>query len=143
MGTMDRSAVGKLLLGFLVFCGVFLGLATLGVYLIDNLLTSGSELSPESDFEERSPVEDRVTAPVPVPLPRVGTSSSPSPPSPHIAQLIRQLGSPRYRERVAAENALVALGTGAVPDLEQALAHADPEIRWRAKEALRRIRERR
>jgi hypothetical protein len=140
---MDRSALTKLAVAGAVFCVLFLGLTTLGVYLVD------LALHPEEDGDVRSEFPDgdvsRKAPDRPAVLPPRGSPSrrtAPPPPAPpEVARLIERLGSPAYRERVKAENALVAFGKSATTDLEQALTHPDPEVRWRAKEALRRIEE--
>ncbi|MEM8681503.1 MAG: hypothetical protein AAGF97_19320, partial [Planctomycetota bacterium] len=56
-----------------------------------------------------------------------------------LAELLRQLGSPRYIEREEASAALVALGPMAVPTLERALQSDDREVRQRVRQALREI----
>src|ERR1700722_3772550 len=50
-----------------------------------------------------------------------------------IARLVRQLGAREAQSRAAAEQALVALGPASRAQLEQALAHDDPEVRLRAR----------
>src|SRR5207249_3390097 len=56
-----------------------------------------------------------------------------------IDQLIAKLGSSKYAEREAAMRALDQHGAAALPDLEAATRHADPEVRHRATLLLRRI----
>jgi len=136
---VDRSTTVKLVVAAVAFCGLFLGLATLGVFVLDRVTSPRKPETPESEFPDgpasASPVKTR--APLPeweLPLP--------DPPA-QVEDWIAQLGSPDYAERVDASNSLVALGKIVVPSLEQALGHPDPEIRWRAKEALRRIKEKR
>lgn len=57
---------------------------------------------------------------------------SPSVDNPDAAQLVTQLGSPTYAGRQAAGEALLTLGTAALPALRRAFDHADPEVRRRA-----------
>jgi hypothetical protein len=136
---LDRSALIKLVAAGAVFCVLFLVLTTLGVYLVDMALHPDEDGDVRSEFPEGEAVVEPPPRfphpPAPEPVPPV------PPPSPEVIRLIERLGSPAYRERVEAENALVALGKSAAPDLETALTHPDPEVRWRAKEALRRIEE--
>lgn len=56
-----------------------------------------------------------------------------------IQGLIRQLGDPSYRARERASEALVALRARSLPLLRRAVEDADPEVRRRAQECLRRI----
>lgn len=56
-----------------------------------------------------------------------------------IAGLIVRLGSLSYREREAASDALALLGTAPRDALQEAARNADPEVRLRAKELLRRL----
>lgn len=56
-----------------------------------------------------------------------------------VEQLVGQLGSPVYRERVAASRALDALGDAAVDLLRRAAQSADAETRRRAGELLEKI----
>lgn len=58
-----------------------------------------------------------------------------------IARLISRLGSDAYTDREAAAAELMSLAPGARAELEAATAHDDPEVRLRAKELLRRLRE--
>jgi hypothetical protein len=61
-------------------------------------------------------------------------------PSPdRIEQLVAQLGSPAYRERVAASRALDSLGEAALDVLRRAAASGDAETRHRATELVERI----
>jgi HEAT repeat protein len=54
-----------------------------------------------------------------------------------IPQLIRQLGHEDYSAREAASRELVEIGEPAVPALKSAAeTHADPEVRWRAEQAI-------
>ncbi|HLY10628.1 MAG TPA: HEAT repeat domain-containing protein [Planctomycetota bacterium] len=62
-------------------------------------------------------------------------------PEEEIAALIRRLGSPAWKERNAATQALVRLGRAAVPSLEAQLAYADPEVAWRIRASVAEIRE--
>lgn len=133
---MDRSAALKIAAAAAAFCLVFVGLTAIGLYLLDRVLTPAVRDDPVSDFsQEMGNAKTREAAGSPA-LPTV-----PHRPSGRVAAQIERLRSPHFRERVEAENALVVMGNGAVPQLEQALRHPDPEVRWRAKEALRRIRE--
>lgn len=55
-------------------------------------------------------------------------------------QWIRDLGSDSYRERLAAEQALRAMGQDALPALRKAAADAqDSEVQWRARRLVRQI----
>lgn len=56
-----------------------------------------------------------------------------------IADLIRQLGDDRFREREKAAAALVAQGPVALPQLRQAIANPDLEVRRRAATCVHRI----
>ncbi len=56
------------------------------------------------------------------------------------AKLIDTLGDKTCSARDKALEALVALGDKAVSELQKAEKHSDPEVRWRAKAALHRIR---
>ena len=56
-----------------------------------------------------------------------------------VEQLVAQLGSPAYRERVAANRALDALGDAALDTLRRAAQSADAETRRRAAELVERI----
>jgi len=56
------------------------------------------------------------------------------------AALIQRLADPKCSVRDHALEALVALCDAAVEPLKRALDHPDPEVRWRARAALRRIR---
>ncbi len=58
---------------------------------------------------------------------------------PSIQDLIRQLGHEELRRREAATDALSARGKEALPALLQAFASPDPEIRGRARDAVRRF----
>src|SRR6185436_4285499 len=60
--------------------------------------------------------------------PSTPTPATPAQTSPDdIAQLIKDLGSPEKREKATAR--LIAIGPPALPPLERALYHEDPEIR--------------
>jgi hypothetical protein len=134
----DRSIAWKLALAFAVFAVLFLGLWVAGGLLIQAVLSPGGAGGPSSDFP------DRAGAAAPDGLPDAawtGGERPAAPRSPLAAEWIALLGSPEYEQRRKAEDSLVELGDSAVPDLEQALSHADPEVRWRAREALRRLRE--
>src|SRR5262245_12412050 len=50
-----------------------------------------------------------------------------------VAQLVQQLGAPEFAHREAAMKALDELGEAAIPQLRQAAADDDFEIRWRAR----------
>ncbi|GEM_PF-6640946 len=54
--------------------------------------------------------------------------------------LIDRLGAEDVAEREAAQGELLAIGAGAIPALEEALSHTNPEVRTRAEEALRELR---
>lgn len=53
------------------------------------------------------------------------------PAAPSVEQLIEQLGAADYRQRDAAGQALQALGAKALPALQKAREHPDPEVRRR------------
>ena len=53
-----------------------------------------------------------------------------------VARLVRQLAHADAQARASAQDALVALGPGSRAQLEQALAHDDPEVRLRARALL-------
>jgi hypothetical protein len=57
----------------------------------------------------------------------------------HVASLVRDLGHDDYRIRAAADEQLVRLGSRAGHELAKISADADPEVRLRAKELLKRI----
>ncbi len=59
-----------------------------------------------------------------------------------IRRLVGLLGDEVYKTRAEAERKLVAMGAIALPELDKAIEHPDPEVRWRAFEAAERIRER-
>lgn len=74
--------------------------------------------------------------------PLIPQSSGDEPAAPvRVARLITRLGSDSYAEREAAGAELVSLGPDARRQLEAASVHKDPEVRLRAKELLRRLRE--
>src|SRR5262245_35254581 len=56
------------------------------------------------------------------------------------ATLVRRLGSDEYERRVAAEQALLALGARAVPAVEAGRQHADLEVRRRCQAVLKKLR---
>lgn len=57
-----------------------------------------------------------------------------------VANLIRQLGSDSYRQRVDAERRLRELGDVALPALRDAAAQKDdPEVQWRARRLVRQL----
>jgi hypothetical protein len=56
-----------------------------------------------------------------------------------VASLIRQLGSESYPERTKAHHELAKLGGLPREQLQEALKHAEPEVRLRAKELLKRL----
>ena len=136
---MDRKIALKLAAAFGIFAILFLCLWTLGGMLIGALLPGAGERAIPADFPEDGKAGPGAAHGRSLLSPH----DSPGAPTgdPRAAVLVARLASPDYGERKAAEDGLVALGNAAVPDLEQAQAHADPEVRWRAKEALRRIRE--
>ncbi|GEM_PF-3499540 len=139
---MDRSTALKLVFAGLLAGGVFLGLFVLGASLVSSLLEPAPSGEPASEFRD-VPLEEAEAPASPGRAfeedPAVDVREAVA--SRRIASLIERLGSPRYAERRGAEDDLVALGRRAVPFLEQALSHEDAEVRWRAREALRRIRE--
>lgn len=53
-------------------------------------------------------------------------------PAPLVEQLVKELGAPRFQEREAAEQSLLALGDIAVPAVRRATSSDDPEVRVRA-----------
>lgn len=57
----------------------------------------------------------------------------------HVASLVRDLGHDDYRIRAAADEQLAKLGPSAGGELAKISADADPEVRLRAKELLKRI----
>ena len=59
-----------------------------------------------------------------------------------IDALVHQLGDVEFQMRQAASQELVNIGEPALPALRKATSDADPEIRWRAAEAVRAVRER-
>src|SRR5262245_50339311 len=67
-------------------------------------------------------------------------AAQPAPPDPsHIARLITQLGSGDFQRRETATAELAALGPHALEALRRATAAADPELRRRAEELVRRL----
>jgi hypothetical protein len=58
----------------------------------------------------------------------------------HVAQLVDQLGSPRFMERQLATETLSSLGLSVEAPVKQAMVHRDPEVRLRARQILRVIR---
>lgn len=64
-----------------------------------------------------------------------GTRGVPAP-APSMERLIEQLGAEEYTARDAADKALLALGSKALPALRKAKAHEDPEVRRRVGELL-------
>lgn len=136
---MDRSTAIKIALAFLFAAGAFVGLFVLAGLLLENLLDD--ERTPAvSDFSDddagnprrRPSVSPGDVEPIPPPTETQRR---------RIATLLEGLAASAYDERRKAEAELVSMGAVAIPDLEQALAHPDPEVRWRAGEAIRRIRE--
>ena len=55
------------------------------------------------------------------------------------AELVTQLGAPRYIDREAAGEALVKLGRAAVPAIAKKCESSDPEVRLRAETLVARI----
>jgi hypothetical protein len=140
---VNRSIALKLGLSFLVLAALFVGLAALAAYFIDRALSTGESVEVESDFPESgNPEEGESQRGREIPSPAPWTQPAPPPP-PGVGEWIEQLGSTDWKKRVEAEERLVALGRAAVVPLELALNHEDPEVRWRAQEALRRIEEKR
>lgn len=74
--------------------------------------------------------------PPPTPKPRLMQPRAAHAP----VSLVVRLGDPSATVRDQALEALVALGDEAVPVLTRALEHTDPEVAWRARAALHRIR---
>ena len=58
----------------------------------------------------------------------------------HVAQLIEQLGAPRFIERQLATESLSSMGLAVVGPVKQATQDRDPEIRFRARQILRTVR---
>jgi len=54
-------------------------------------------------------------------------------------QLVKLLGSPKYKEREAAERQLLEMNAGALPFLNQAVNSNDPEIAYRAERVLTKL----
>jgi hypothetical protein len=63
-----------------------------------------------------------------------------SPETHQIAQLVDQLGSPRFIERQLATETLSSMGLSIEDPIKQATVHRDPEVRIRARQILRVIR---
>jgi tetratricopeptide (TPR) repeat protein len=79
--------------------------------------------------------------PLPPPAPKSAAPAAERPALPQDpAPLIAQLGSDSATARDEALEALIALGDAAVPALTAATKHADPEVAWRTRAALHRIR---
>lgn len=138
---MDRSAALKLLLAGLLFSGLFVALTAGGAWLVGSLLSDDAPEEPRSDFPRepaRRPPEEGVF-PFSSPEPEPARIEPPGTPDPEIEGLVALLASPDYGVRAKAESDLVARGESARGRLEVALGHSDPEVRWRAREALRRI----
>lgn len=71
--------------------------------------------------------------------PLEATSPSPAKEVEHVASLVRDLGHDDHRIRALADERLAKLGTLAGEELAKISADADPEVRLRAKELLKRI----
>ncbi|MHC4778149.1 MAG: HEAT repeat domain-containing protein [Planctomycetota bacterium] len=134
---MERNAILKIVTAALAFCAVFVGLTALGLYILDSVLTDEKGESARTDY----PLEEKHITALDTPGRPPPVHDRVAPPPLDVAVQIELLGSSMYRVRVDAESRLVRMGTRAVPHLEQAMRHPDPEVRWRAKEAIRRIRE--
>lgn len=103
---------------FLFFPGGTLAALTLGC-----ALAAQEPVAPEAG---RPPVE------APQAAPDAGAKTK--------TQWIQDLGSDSYRERLAAEQALRAMGQEALPALRKAAADAqDSEVQWRARRLVRQI----
>jgi len=138
---MDRKEAFSLAL----VGGVLLGLAGLVFGLVYLLVTMTASTLDE---EARGPAPafvpsrgrdgeiDRTPMAAPPILPKPAPQG---PPPPGVEALVESMGSPDWEVRSRAERKLVALGRRALPALRKALEHADPEIRWRAAEAIERI----
>jgi len=81
------------------------------------------------------PRADAAAAPASSPVPN-GTSTQPAAAAAEIERLIKQLGSEKFAERDAAQQALVKIGKLAVSRLVSALGTQDPEIAVRASDIL-------
>jgi len=57
-------------------------------------------------------------------------------PAPSVAQLIERLGSPDFKTREAASQALLARGSEVLPALQKAQDHSDPEVRRRLEDLI-------
>ncbi|HLJ96049.1 MAG TPA: hypothetical protein VKU02_22935 [Gemmataceae bacterium] len=71
-----------------------------------------------------------------LPLSRADAPPPKPPAPPRIESLIGQLADQDFRRRAAATRALAALGTEALPALQQARSHPDPEVRRRLDELI-------
>jgi hypothetical protein len=58
-----------------------------------------------------------------------------------VTRLVRQLGAPRFIDRQVATETLSSLGPAAAGAVKQAIGDADPEVRFRARQILRVIRQ--
>lgn len=58
----------------------------------------------------------------------------------HVRGLVERLGAEDVAAREAAQAELIAMGAAALPALQEALSHADPEVRTRAEEVLHELR---
>src|SRR5262249_2060434 len=77
----------------------------------------------------------------PAGAPPTGGKAAPGADPQRIEKLIKQLGSPRYRDRETAARELDAIGLPALEQLRQALKSADPEISVRAGKLVRKLEE--
>lgn len=92
-------------------------------------LTLGCALAAQ---EPAAPEAGRPSVAAPPAAPEAGSKTA--------AQWIQDLGSDSYRERLAAEQALRAMGQEALPALRKAAAEAkDSEVQWRARRLVRQI----
>jgi hypothetical protein len=135
-------AVGGVIV--LLLLAVF-GLTILFVNLTSQAVSEEAGEDAELDFwpldgEEPSspPGADPVSRPARPGKPPAAPVPEP-PANPEIEALIRDLGAEEYRTRSRAEKRLVDLGLPALPYLEKALGSPDPEVKWRAREAMEQI----
>src|SRR5689334_13543774 len=68
-----------------------------------------------------------------------GPQANTPPSEPRVARLVRELGAPEYARRRQADDELKQLGRAGREELQKALAHADVEVRLRAKKLLEKI----
>lgn len=73
--------------------------------------------------------------------PAAAQSPAPTEPAVHPADLVRQLGDPRFSARKQAMTQLVQLGVDAIADLEEGVRSNDREVSYRSRLALMLVRE--